>query len=314
MTTHRKSTAARIVGLHDAGRWCLRSSAGASGSPITRRRCRCRARPRHRRSTSHPRFRRGSQRCRFAKGRPSGPVRCWSRWTVRSCAPRSRKRARRRPRRRRSAIWSTSAREPKTSASPRRMWDKATASAELAAKTYQRLNALYKEGLVLAAAQRRSADQRQGRARNPRIAAKAQYDTAVTGARAQEKAGRKRDGTASRRQRRGSGRRCAGNGAQGAASSRGRQGHPSSGRTRGADSSTPPSQPFAAPEPCCAMRGSRRGATASLKAAQRCAQRRVTVRTLCTERDACATRAAGVCTRMQFAVAGVSAVRACAVT
>jgi len=65
-------------------------------------------------------------------------------------------------------------------------WDKATAGAELADKTYQRLNALYKEGLV--SLQRNDEAQTNARAAlETALAAKAQYDTAVTGARPQEK-------------------------------------------------------------------------------------------------------------------------------
>ena len=67
------------------------------------------------------------------------------------------------------------------------MWDKATAAAELADKTYQRLNALYKEGLV--SLQRNDEAQTNARAAlETARAAKAQYDTAITGARPQEKA------------------------------------------------------------------------------------------------------------------------------
>jgi len=66
------------------------------------------------------------------------------------------------------------------------MWDKATAGAELAEKTYQRLNALYKEGLV--SLQRNDEAQTNARAAlETALAAKAQYDTAITGARPQEK-------------------------------------------------------------------------------------------------------------------------------
>ena len=65
-------------------------------------------------------------------------------------------------------------------------WDKATAGAEYADKTYQRLNALYKEGLV--SLQRNDEAQTNARAAlETALAAKAQYDTAVTGARPQEK-------------------------------------------------------------------------------------------------------------------------------
>lgn len=66
------------------------------------------------------------------------------------------------------------------------MWDKATAGAELADKTYQRLNTLYKEGLV--PLQRNDEAQTNYRAAlETARAAKAQYDTALTGARPQEK-------------------------------------------------------------------------------------------------------------------------------
>ena len=66
------------------------------------------------------------------------------------------------------------------------MWDKATAGAELADKTYQRLNALYQEGLV--SLQRNDEAQTNARAAlETARAAKAQYDTALTGARPQEK-------------------------------------------------------------------------------------------------------------------------------
>jgi HlyD family secretion protein len=69
----------------------------------------------------------------------------------------------------------------------RAMWDKATAAAELAEKTYQRLNALYKEGLV--SLQRNDEAQTNAKAAlETAVAAKAQYDTAVAGARPQEKA------------------------------------------------------------------------------------------------------------------------------
>ena len=68
----------------------------------------------------------------------------------------------------------------------RAMWDKATAGAELADKTYQRLHALYKEGLV--SLQRNDEAQTNAKAAlETALAAKAQYDTAVTGARPQEK-------------------------------------------------------------------------------------------------------------------------------
>ena len=67
------------------------------------------------------------------------------------------------------------------------MWDKATASAELAETTYRRLNALYKEGLV--SLQRNDEAQTNAKAAvETSRAAKAQYDTAITGARPQEKA------------------------------------------------------------------------------------------------------------------------------
>jgi HlyD family secretion protein len=66
------------------------------------------------------------------------------------------------------------------------MWDKATAAVELADKTYQRLNALYKEGLV--SLQRNDEAQTNYKAAlETALAAKAQYDTALTGARPQEK-------------------------------------------------------------------------------------------------------------------------------
>jgi HlyD family secretion protein len=66
------------------------------------------------------------------------------------------------------------------------MWDKAAAGAELADKTYLRLNALYKEGLV--SLQRNDEAQTNARAAlETALAAKAQYDTAVIGARPQEK-------------------------------------------------------------------------------------------------------------------------------
>jgi HlyD family secretion protein len=66
------------------------------------------------------------------------------------------------------------------------MWDKATAAAELADKTYQRLNTLYKEGLV--SLQRNDEAQTNYKAAvETALAAKAQYDTALTGARPQEK-------------------------------------------------------------------------------------------------------------------------------
>ncbi len=65
-------------------------------------------------------------------------------------------------------------------------WDKATASAELADKTYQRLNTLHKEGLV--SLQRNDEAQTSYKAAlETALAAKAQYDTALTGARPQEK-------------------------------------------------------------------------------------------------------------------------------
>jgi HlyD family secretion protein len=66
------------------------------------------------------------------------------------------------------------------------MWDKATGGAELADKTYQRLNALYKEGLV--SLQRKDEAQTNYKAAlDTALAAKAQYDTALSGARPQEK-------------------------------------------------------------------------------------------------------------------------------
>ena len=65
-------------------------------------------------------------------------------------------------------------------------WDKATAGAELADKTYQRLNALYKEGLV--SLQRNDeAETNHKAALETALAAKAQYDTALIGSRPQEK-------------------------------------------------------------------------------------------------------------------------------
>ena len=67
------------------------------------------------------------------------------------------------------------------------MWDKAAAGADLADKTAQRLAALHQEGLV--SLQRNDEAQTNARAaRETAIAAKAQYDAAVTGARPQEKA------------------------------------------------------------------------------------------------------------------------------
>ena len=48
------------------------------------------------------------------------------------------------------------------------MWDKATAGAELADKTYQRLNALYKEGLVSLQRNDEAQTNCQGRASRPR--------------------------------------------------------------------------------------------------------------------------------------------------
>ena len=69
----------------------------------------------------------------------------------------------------------------------RAQWDKATAGAELAEKTYQRLNALYKEGLV--PLQRNDEAQTNAKAAlETAVAAKAQYDAAIAGARPQEKA------------------------------------------------------------------------------------------------------------------------------
>ena len=66
------------------------------------------------------------------------------------------------------------------------MWDKATAASELADKTYQRLNALYKEGLI--SLQRNDEAQTNHKAAlETALAAKAQYDTARIGARPQEK-------------------------------------------------------------------------------------------------------------------------------
>jgi HlyD family secretion protein len=66
------------------------------------------------------------------------------------------------------------------------MWNKATAGAELADKTYRRLNALYEEGLV---SQQRN-DEAQANytaALETARAARAQYDTALIGSRPQEK-------------------------------------------------------------------------------------------------------------------------------
>lgn len=69
----------------------------------------------------------------------------------------------------------------------RAMWDKAAAGAELADATYARLNALYKEGLV--PLQRNDEARTNARAaRETALAAKAQYDMALSGARPQEKA------------------------------------------------------------------------------------------------------------------------------
>jgi HlyD family secretion protein len=66
------------------------------------------------------------------------------------------------------------------------MWDKASAGAQLAEKTYQRLNALYKEGLV--SLQRNDEAQTSYEAAlDTALAAKAQYDTALSGARPQER-------------------------------------------------------------------------------------------------------------------------------
>jgi HlyD family secretion protein len=66
------------------------------------------------------------------------------------------------------------------------IWDKATAGAELAEKTYQRVYALYKEGLV--SLQRKDEAQTNFKAAyETALAAQAQYDSARTGARAQEK-------------------------------------------------------------------------------------------------------------------------------
>jgi len=65
-------------------------------------------------------------------------------------------------------------------------WDKATASVELADKTYQRLDTLYKEGLV--SLQRNDEAQTNYKAAvETALAAKAQYDTALIGSRPQEK-------------------------------------------------------------------------------------------------------------------------------
>jgi HlyD family secretion protein len=66
------------------------------------------------------------------------------------------------------------------------IWDKAIAGAELADKTYRRLDALHNEGLV--SLQRRDEAQTNSRAAHETaLAAQAQYDSARTGARAQEK-------------------------------------------------------------------------------------------------------------------------------
>jgi len=68
----------------------------------------------------------------------------------------------------------------------RAMWNKATSGAELADKTYRRLNALYKEGLV---SQQRNDEALANytAALETARAARAQYDTALSGARPQEK-------------------------------------------------------------------------------------------------------------------------------
>lgn len=66
------------------------------------------------------------------------------------------------------------------------IWDKAKAGAELADKTYQRLNALHKEGLV--PLQRKDEAQTNFRAAHETaLAAQAQYDSARSGARVQER-------------------------------------------------------------------------------------------------------------------------------
>jgi HlyD family secretion protein len=68
----------------------------------------------------------------------------------------------------------------------RAMWDKAAAGADLADKTYRRLNALYKEGLV--SLQRNDEAQTNYKvALETALAARAQYDAALVGARPQEK-------------------------------------------------------------------------------------------------------------------------------
>ena len=68
----------------------------------------------------------------------------------------------------------------------RAMWDKAAAAADLADKTYRRLNALYKEGLV--SLQRNDEAQTNHKvALETALAARAQYDAALAGARPQEK-------------------------------------------------------------------------------------------------------------------------------
>ena len=108
------------------------------------------------------------------------------------------------------------------------MWDKATAAAELADKTYQRLNALYKEGLV--SLQRNDEAQTNYRAAlETALAAKAQYDTASPARARRKGAPPARPRCRPRRRRRG---RCggAGAGAEGAAGGRGRQGGAASGR------------------------------------------------------------------------------------
>lgn len=66
------------------------------------------------------------------------------------------------------------------------MWDKAAAAADLADKTYRRLDALYKEGLV--SLQRNDEAQTNYKVSlETALAAKAQYDAALSGARPQER-------------------------------------------------------------------------------------------------------------------------------
>ncbi|MFN7573100.1 MAG: HlyD family secretion protein [Betaproteobacteria bacterium] len=66
------------------------------------------------------------------------------------------------------------------------MWDKAAAAAELAEKTFRRIDALYKEGLV--SLQRHDEAQANAKAASETVrAAQAQYEIAASGARPQEK-------------------------------------------------------------------------------------------------------------------------------